>query len=119
MIKSISGKVEIKRNQEILILEAGNRLKVGDILITKSKSSIGVMFDDGSSLALGSNSIFRIKEFLVNPVNKTYDVELDLTKGSAAFESGKIGEQSPESFKFRIPEGTIGVRGTKFLVNVD
>ncbi len=41
-----------------------------------------------------------------------------MSKGLATFESGKIGKLSPESVRFRIPEGTIGIRGTKFYVEV-
>ena len=43
---------------------------------------------------------------------------MNLKKGKAVFSSGKIGKLSPESVKFRIPEGIIGIRGTQFAVEV-
>ena len=34
------------------------------------------------------------------------------------FESGKVSEISPESFEFKIPDGIIGIRGTKFIIEL-
>jgi hypothetical protein len=88
------------------------------MILTKSKSAIGVMFDDGTRLSLGEKAIFIINEFRVKPSKKSYNVDLRLKKGKAVFSSGKVGKLAPESVKFRIPEGIIGIRGTKFAVEV-
>jgi hypothetical protein len=34
-------------------------------------------------------------------------------------ETGKIGKLAPQNFAFQIPQGTIGIRGTKFIVDVE
>ncbi|NOX16251.1 MAG: FecR domain-containing protein [Epsilonproteobacteria bacterium] len=44
--------------------------------------------------------------------------DLNMKKGLASFESGKIGKLAPKVVHFRVPEGTIGIRGTKFYVEV-
>jgi len=116
MVKTITGKVEVKRAQKTLSLKKGSILEKGDIVMSQSKSSIGITFDDGTRVSLGEKTIFVIKEFKVKPVEKEYDVDLDLKKGKAVFSSGKIGKLSPKSVKFRIPQGIIGIRGTKFAV---
>ena len=54
----------------------------------------------------------------LHQAKKKYKVDLELKKGKAMFSSGKIGKLSPKSFKLRIPEGAIGIRGTKFVVEV-
>jgi len=86
--------------------------------MSKAKSSIGITFDDGTRVSLGEKAIFVINNFKVEPTKKEYDVDLNLKKGKAVFSSGKIGKLSPKSVKFRIPEGVIGIRGTKFAVEV-
>jgi len=118
MIKNLTGKVEVKRGTKIIILKKGSSVEIGDIIKTKAKSSIGIMFDDGTRLSLGEKAIFVINQFIVKPSKKQYDVDLKLKKGKAIFSSGKIGRLSPQSVKFRIPEGIIGIRGTKFAVEV-
>ena len=117
-VKKITGEVDVKRNKEVISIQVGSGLENGDIIRSKSDSSIGITFDDGSRLSLGEKAIFVIKEFTVNPNKKEYNVDLNLKKGKAVFSSGKIGTLSPESVKFRIPEGIIGIRGTKFAVEV-
>jgi len=116
MIKKTSGTVEIKRAKKILLAKEGDLLENGDIVLTKSKSSVGIVFDDGTRVSLGEKAIFLIKKFKVEPDKKEYDVDLELKKGKAVFSSGKVGKLSPKSVKFRIPTGIIGVRGTKFAV---
>jgi hypothetical protein len=59
-----------------------------------------------------------LEKYLFNPAKKEYDFKLNLEAGTASFESGKIGELSPDSFSFQTPEATVGIRGTKFIVKV-
>jgi hypothetical protein len=118
IVKKTTGKVLVKRNKTEISIKAGSSLMVGDIVMTKSKSSAGITFDDGSRLSLGEKAIVVIREFKVKPSTKEYDVDLDLKKGKAIFSSGKIGKLAPEALKFRIPEGIIGIRGTRFAVEV-
>jgi hypothetical protein len=118
IVKDITGTVEMKRQGKIIRIKRGTTLRNSDIIITKSKSSVGIIFDDGSRLSLGEKAIFIINKFIVKPSKKKYKVDLELKKGKAMFSSGKIGKLSPESFKFRIPEGAIGIRGTQFVVEV-
>jgi hypothetical protein len=118
MIKKIIGTVEIKRGKQMILATQGMRLDNKDIIFTKAKSSMGITFDDGTRVSLGEKAIFIINNFHVKPSKKSYDVDLKLEKGKAVFSSGKIGKLAPESVKFRIPEGIIGIRGTKFAVEV-
>ncbi|HHB94694.1 MAG TPA: hypothetical protein ENK88_06085 [Campylobacterales bacterium] len=118
IIKSISGIVNIKRDNKIITIQKGDKLNNKDIIITKANSSIGIIFDDGSRLSLGAKSIFKINKFIVKPDINKFIVDMELKKGKALFNSGKIGKLSPQSVKFRVPEGVIGIRGTEFLVEV-
>ena len=118
IVKTLTGKADVKRGTTTISLKVGSSLENGDIIKSKSKSAIGITFDDGSRVSLGEKAIFVINKFKVDPSKKEYDVDLDLQKGKAVFSSGKISKLSPKSVKFRIPEGIIGIRGTKFAVEV-
>lgn len=118
IVKTTTGTVEVKRDTKAIELKVGSSLENGDIIMTKSKSSVGITFDDGSRISLGEKAIFVIKRFKVKPEKKEFDMDVYLKKGKAVFSSGKIGKLSPKSVKFRIPEGIIGIRGTKFAVEV-
>jgi len=118
IVKNVSGKVFAKRAKENVKLYAGNQLQKGDILITQNNSSVGIIFHDGTLLSLGQNSILSIDKYLFKPSSNQFAFDINMKKGLATFESGKIGKLAPKSVNFKVPQGTIGIRGTKFYVEV-
>jgi len=118
IVKNLTGNVFAKRGQNLERLLVGSNVLVGDVLITKSNSSIGIIFQDGTLLSLGQNSILKINQYIFEPFDNKYDFDIDMKKGLSAFESGTIGKLAPQSVKFRVPEGIVGIRGTKFYVEV-
>lgn len=113
-IKSLKGKVFAKRDKKNILLKIGSKLYKNDLIMTKKRSSVGIMFMDGTQISLGAKSIFSIKRFVLNASKKEYDVDLSLIKGKASYSSGKTSEHSSSLVKFRI-----GVRGTKFMVEIE
>ncbi len=118
IVKMAKGNPVVKRDDKIINLKVGDELLNNDILITDANSKVGVIFDDGSSLTLGESSYLNIEEFKFKPIEEIYKFSLKLDKGKAMFESGKVSEISPESFEFKIPDGIIGIRGTKFIIEL-
>lgn len=118
IVKKLNGEVYAKRGEVLQQLDVGAKLQIGDILITKAKSSLGCIFEDGTLLSLGENSVLVINNYLFKPLKHQYDFDIDMKKGLSTFESGKIGKLAPQSVKFRVPEGMVGIRGTKFYVEV-
>ena len=118
IVKKMSGDVTLKRDKKIEKVSIGMELKEGDVLMTKQNSSVGFIFQDGSVLSLGENSILTINKYLFKPVKNKFSFDVKMYKGLATFESGKIGKLAPKSVKFRVPDGIIGIRGTKFFVEV-
>lgn len=119
IVKFAKGSVKIKRQENIIQANVGYQLQVKDIVVTEKDSSAGIIFDDGSSLTLGENSYIAIEEFVFKPLEQEFDFNLYIEKGKTVFKSGKIGKLAPDNFQMRIPRGIIGIRGTKFLVDVE
>jgi hypothetical protein len=118
LVKDVSGNVNAKDNNGVIVVQKGNWLSEKMVLSTHDNSSVTLIFKDNSVLSLGSNSILVLEKYVFEPAKKEYDFKLNLEAGSASFESGKIGELSPDSFSFQTPEATVGIRGTKFIVKV-
>jgi len=118
IVKKMTGEVSVKRVDQTVLLAIGQKIQEGDLIVTKSNSDIGMIFEDGTIIALGENSSLSVDKYLFKPATNEFLVDMDMQKGIASFESGKIGKLSPESVKFRVPEGTVGIRGTKFYVEV-
>lgn len=118
LVKDVSGNVNAQDEHGIVVVKKGSWLSEKMVVSTQEKSSLTLIFKDNSVVSLGSNSILVLEKYLFNPAKKEYDFKLNLEAGTASFESGKIGELSPDSFSFQTPEATVGIRGTKFIVKV-
>ncbi len=118
IVKNVAGSVVVKQGTEYKKLRQGNFLQEGDILQTSDESSVGLAFNDGTLVSLGPKSIFRVTRYRFKPSSNDYAFDMTLTKGSAAVETGKIGKLAPENVLFNVPQGYIGIRGTRFVVDV-
>ncbi|MDD2790117.1 MAG: FecR family protein [Sulfurimonas sp.] len=117
-VKDVSGEVSATLNNDAFTVSPGGWLSDEMLIATKDNSSVTLIFKDNSVVILGSNSIFVLEKYVFSPAKKEYDFQVKLEKGTASFESGKIGELAPENFIFKTPEATIGIRGTKFVAKV-
>ncbi|OQK15156.1 hypothetical protein AU255_18505 [Methyloprofundus sedimenti] len=99
-------------------LQTGSDIFQGDTLETGSEGAIGIIFKDGAVLTLGPNCKLSIDNFLFNPSEKKVSFVSRIIRGTVAFVSGAIGRISPDSVQFQTPTATLGLRGTKILIEV-
>ncbi|HEX5330491.1 FecR family protein [Sulfuricurvum sp.] len=119
LIKSIQGDVTLKRGAEIVSLHKGGVVFENDIIQTGEKGMIGLSFNDGTLISIGPKSVLVVDTYLFAPSQKKFAFDLTLHKGTAAFESGRIGKLAPEKVHFKTSQGIVGIRGTKFVVEVE
>lgn len=117
--KSVNGNVQVKRDSVYLNVVRGSELQSGDIVQTSDNASVGLVFNDGTVLSVGPKSMLELNKYLFKPSSKEYDFDVTLKKGTTAYESGKLGKMAPQKVAFRVPQGSIGIRGTKFIVDVE
>jgi hypothetical protein len=118
-ISKISGAITIQRGSESVTAAKGARLKNGDTIATGLDGAVGLLFNDDTTLALGPGSTLTIQEFVFEPDRSRFAFVVKLLKGTASYVSGLIAKLSPEATKFITPSSSIGVRGTKFVVEVE
>ena len=118
-LKNVTGEVTILRNSNEMKARDGSQLKSGDVVKTHSNASTGIVFIDNTRLSLGENTEITVSEYKFVPINQEYAFSLYMKKGKALYSSGKLTKLAPEKVSFQTPRATIGVRGTKFLVQVD
>lgn len=94
------------------------QIRLNDTLRTGPGGAMGAILRDDSVLSLGPNSELSLDEFAFAPVEDKLSLVGRLTRGTAAFLTGKIGQMRPEAVQVETPGGIIGVRGTQFLVQV-
>ena len=100
-------------------LEIGSEIFEGDTIMTDSDGAVGIVFTDGAVLTLGPSGKLVVEDFLFKPAEMHVSFISRVVKGSVAFVSGAIGRISPGSVQFKTPTATLGLRGTKILIEVD
>lgn len=109
------------------IVTAGNKVKAavgtgvfqGSQIQTAPASSMGVTFKDNTIMSFGADTNLTVDEYVYNPNQGQVKFGSKLTKGTLNYVSGAIAKISPEAVAVKTPTGTIGVRGTQFVVKVD
>lgn len=119
LVKNVTGQVKIERNGELLVAAPGTTLFVADRLHAGAGATAGILFKDGTALTLGAGADLQVRDYVFDPADARYAFSVYLAHGSAIYASGKIGKLSPESVKVGTPTSTVGVRGTRFIIQAD
>jgi len=119
LFKSVSGQVTITQGNATRDAAGGVRLGVSDRVVAAPGATAAIVFKDGTLLTLGGGADILVRDYVFEPKAGKYAFSLYMAKGSAIYESGKIGKLAPESVKVDTPKATIGVRGTRFLIEAD
>ncbi|MET0230879.1 MAG: FecR family protein [Rhodanobacteraceae bacterium] len=119
LVKSTTGTVKVTRQQHLFDATSGTTLQVSDRIVTAPDSSAAIVFRDGTLLTLGSGADVLVRDYVFQPKAGEYSFSLYLARGSAIYESGKIGKVAPQSVKVETPTATVGVRGTRFLIDAN
>jgi len=74
-------------------------------------------FDDQQQVVLNENTTFRIADFRYRAAEPRADrAVFDLLRGALRFISGVVGARNPNVVQLRVPQATIGIRGTDFMI---
>jgi hypothetical protein len=118
-IKIASGIANIVRSGQSIAAAPGVTLQKGDVLVTGKTGRIGATFYDNSRFAAGPNSRIVINEFLFDDTTHDGKFITQVDRGSLAIISGQIAKKNKDAMRVRTPTALLGVRGTRFVVEVN
>ena len=116
-VKVLNGRVDIIRGITTRQLTNGAKIYHEDIIRTSSGGSVGITFQDGTTLSLGSDGELTIDEFVYDPAANKLSFVTRLSTGVLTFTTGIIGKLKPKAVRIVTPLATIGIRGTRFIVS--
>ena len=117
-IKRSVGTAAIERGKAKLPAAIGGTLEEGDVLVTGRDGRVAITFADNSRFSAGPNSRIAISEFRFDDTTHKGAFVTRVDRGSLAIISGQIAHESKDAMKVRTPTSLLGVRGTRFVVNV-
>lgn len=118
-IKVAEEKSTVMRKGRVLELKPGDSLYPNDILQTDKNGAIKFTLLDKTMLSIGPGTEFILAEYVYKPKKKKYSFVSKVTKGTLHFISGNLAKVAPDKVKVKTPSGTVGIRGTSFMIKVD
>jgi len=117
-IKTASGNVTIMHGTSSTPAKVGNFLNQGDVIQTGADGAIGITFTDNTTMSAGPNSEIALDEYRFDSSNFNGAMLTDMRKGTLAMVSGDIARSTPGAMRVKTPTAILGVRGTRFVVQV-
>ena len=103
-------------NQKNEQLSTGSKIYFGDTIIVKEKSSAQILLLDETALTIGEKSELTIDDFVYDPQSKAGKIVSSIKLGTVRIVTGEISNQNPDNLEVNIPTGSVGARGTEFVV---
>jgi hypothetical protein len=117
-IKSSTGAALVERGATQIPAKPGLQLNPGDRLVTGKDGRMSLSFIDNTRFSVGPNSRIAVNEFQYDRTRQKGTFVTQVDRGSLAVVSGKIAKSGQDAMKVRTPNTLLGVRGTKFIVEV-
>lgn len=93
-------------------LVKGDAVYKDETISTAGGSSVQIEFADESLFTISASSSVRIDDFVYDETANDGRFNANVAKGIFRFITGKIAKSKPENVEIEIPSGTIGIRGT-------
>ncbi|MDP7552824.1 MAG: FecR domain-containing protein, partial [Nitrospinaceae bacterium] len=112
-VEKVEGRVFLTRIDGTNVqAEKGTKVFIGDIVETESGSSIGIVFSDDTTFALGESGRMVIDDLVYDPAANTGKSAFNVVQGVFSFVSGQVAKTGDDAMTVKTPVITIGVRGT-------
>ena len=113
VIGAAVGEITNQNNEK---LSNGSKIFFGDTVISNQNSNAQILFLDQTILTLGEDTELTIDEFIYDPNSHDGSFVSNVKSGTVKFITGQISKKNPENLEVKFPSGTLGARGTEFIV---
>ena len=117
-VKSNVGVASVDRGGRLIAVAPGIRLEPGDVLVTGRDGRMGITFVDGTRFAVGPDSRVALSTFQYDRTRQTGSFVTSVDRGTLGVVSGRIAKSKRDAMRVRTPTSMLGVRGTRFVIEV-
>ena len=115
-ITQLYGNVELTRNGSKQELKENSPVYLNDRIDTAGDGFTKILFNDGTSIEMTSDSSLEINEFIYNPGERKS--KFNILKGAIKSEISKIQDPN-SSVEFQTRNAVAGVKGTVLYINAN
>ena len=116
-VQNLRGKVEVTRGGTLISLKVDDQIDMNDKIETGRNSKAVLAFSDNTQMTLGGETRVQIDSYVYDPSQKS-GMAYQLMNGAFRYVSSLIGKHDNDT-RIDTPFGTIGIRGTEFVVSHD
>ena len=110
ILGAISGTVKTTTRD----LKTGDKIYLGETILSGANSGTQILLLDQSTFTIGSESEVVMDTFIYDPSTNDGKIVASVKQGSLKVISGLISKNNPDNLTVKVPEGTLGSRGTEF-----
>ena len=103
-------------NQNNEKLATGSKIYFGDTIVVKAQSNAQILLLDETAVTVGEKSELTFDEFIYDPQSKVGKIVSNIKIGTVRIITGEISKNDPDNLEVNVPTGSIGARGTEFVV---
>ena len=107
------GNISNQKNEKLI---TGSKIYFGETIIVSEQSNAQILLLDETALTIGEKSELTIDDFVYDPHTKVGKIVSNIKVGTVRVITGEISKQNPENLEANIPTGSVGARGTEFIV---
>lgn len=116
-VATIQGIATVTRgNAAASTLKASDAICKNDVLQTSANTTLGVTFDDETTLSLTANARIVVNEFVYQVGSKGNTAVFNIARGTVAFVAGLAAKTG--DLTISTPTANLGIRGTTGVVDV-
>jgi len=117
-VKKVSGQAFFLRDAGRIPAGLGDSVFEKDVIETGADGAIGITFIDNTVMSGGPNSQIVLEDYKFNSSNFKGSMLNDMNRGTISMISGDIARSTPGAMKVKTPTAILGVRGTRFVIEV-
>ena len=107
------GDIKNQNNEKLL---NGSKIYYGDTIIVNKQSNAQLLFLDQTVITVGEDSKLTVDEFIYDPETNEGKFVSSINSGTVKVITGEISKNNPDNLEVNVTTGTIGARGTEFVV---
>lgn len=107
------GEINNQNNEKLL---NGSKIYYGDTIIVNKQSNAQLLFLDQTVITVGEESELTVDEFIYDPETNEGKFVSSINSGTVKVITGEISKNNPDNLEVNVTTGTIGARGTEFVV---
>merc|ERR1712072_788708 len=110
IVGAVSGTVKTETRE----LKPGDKIYLNETIYAAEGSGTQLLLLDQSTFTIGSDSEVVMDTFIYDPSTNDGKIVAKVKEGSLKVISGLISKKNPDALTVKVPEGTLGSRGTEF-----